>query len=75
VAAPIDSPFVKAAASAAGFHEVGVARAAPLDPAPLGPIFGEELARAVGVEGNRLRLYPHRHGTDGFFMAAFTRKA
>jgi epoxyqueuosine reductase len=33
--APFDSPFVKAAALAAGFHEVGVARAAPLDPAPL----------------------------------------
>jgi 16S rRNA (cytosine967-C5)-methyltransferase len=50
-------------------------RELPLAPAPLGPIFGEELARAVGVDGNRLRLYPHRHGTDGFFMAAFTRKA
>jgi epoxyqueuosine reductase len=31
----LDSPFVKAAALRAGFHEVGVARAGPLDPAPL----------------------------------------
>jgi epoxyqueuosine reductase len=32
---PLDSAFVKAAALEAGFHEVGVARAEPLDPAPL----------------------------------------
>ncbi|MBK9517734.1 MAG: tRNA epoxyqueuosine(34) reductase QueG [Anaeromyxobacter sp.] len=32
---PLDSPAVKAAAHRAGFHEVGVARAAPLDPGPL----------------------------------------
>ncbi len=31
----LDSPFVKAAALRAGFHEVGVARAEPLDPGPL----------------------------------------
>ena len=31
----LDSGFVEAAARAAGFHEVGVARAAPLDPGPL----------------------------------------
>jgi 16S rRNA (cytosine967-C5)-methyltransferase len=42
-----------------------------LAPAPLAPLLGEERAQALGVEGNRLRLYPHRHGTDGFFMAAF----
>jgi 16S rRNA (cytosine967-C5)-methyltransferase len=42
-----------------------------LTPAPLGPLLGEDRARAVGAEGNRLRLYPHRHGTDGFFLAAF----
>jgi 16S rRNA (cytosine967-C5)-methyltransferase len=23
--------------------------------------------------GERLRLWPHRHGTDGFFAAAWTR--
>ncbi len=32
---PLDSPFVKAAALRAGFHEVGVARAEPLDATPL----------------------------------------
>ncbi len=35
MAAPLDSPFVKAAARAAGFHLAGVARAEPLDPGPL----------------------------------------
>jgi epoxyqueuosine reductase len=35
VATPLDSAFVKAAARAAGFHHVGVARARPLDPRPL----------------------------------------
>ena len=24
--------------------------------------------------GERLRLWPHRHGTDGFFAAAFERR-
>lgn len=42
-----------------------------LEPAPLAPLLGEERALAVGVDGSRLRLYPHRHGTDGFFLAAF----
>jgi 16S rRNA (cytosine967-C5)-methyltransferase len=46
----------------------------PLDPAPLAPLLGEERAKALGVDGNRLRLYPHRHGTDGFFLATFTRR-
>ena len=32
---PLDSAFVKACALEAGFHEVGVARAEPLDPGPL----------------------------------------
>jgi 16S rRNA (cytosine967-C5)-methyltransferase len=45
-----------------------------LDPAPLAPLLGEERAKALGAEGNRLRLLPHRHGTDGFFLAAFTRR-
>ena len=47
----------------------------PLDPAPLAPLLGEERAAALGAEGNRLRLLPHRHGTDGFFVAAFVRRA
>jgi len=48
-----------------------VERELALTPAPLSPLLGEERARAAGVDGNRLRLYPHRQGTDGFFMAAF----
>jgi 16S rRNA (cytosine967-C5)-methyltransferase len=44
-----------------------------LVPAPLAPLLGAERAAALGVEGNRLELFPHKHGTDGFFMAAFTR--
>ncbi len=42
-----------------------------LVPAPLAPLLGEERARAGGAEGGRLVLLPHRHGTDGFFVAAF----
>jgi 16S rRNA (cytosine967-C5)-methyltransferase len=42
-----------------------------LRPAALAPLLGEERARAVGAEGGRLQLYPHRHGTDGFFVAVF----
>lgn len=49
-------------------------RELPLAPAPLAPLLGEERALALGVDGNRLQLYPHRHGTDGFFFAAFTRR-
>ena len=26
------------------------------------------------VDGNFLRLWPHRHGTDGFFAAVWERK-
>jgi epoxyqueuosine reductase len=37
----LDSPFVKAAALRAGFHEVGVARAEPLDPGPLDRVLAE----------------------------------
>ena len=46
----------------------------PFDPAPLAPQLGAERAAALGVEGHTLQLLPHRHGTDGFFMAAFTRR-
>jgi 16S rRNA (cytosine967-C5)-methyltransferase len=46
-----------------------------LEPAPLAPLLGEERAKALGADGNRLRLLPHRHGTDGFFLAAFTLRA
>jgi 16S rRNA (cytosine967-C5)-methyltransferase len=51
-----------------------VERELPFAPAPVAPLVGEERARAMGAEGNRIRLYPHRHGTDGFFVAAFARR-
>jgi 16S rRNA (cytosine967-C5)-methyltransferase len=45
-----------------------------LVPAPLAPLLGEERARTLGAVGGRLELYPHLHGTDGFFMAAFEKR-
>jgi 16S rRNA (cytosine967-C5)-methyltransferase len=42
-------------------------------PRPLAAALGEGLARSLGAEGNALQLWPHRHGTDGFFVAAFER--
>ncbi len=42
-------------------------------PSPLERPLGPERAKALGAEGNQLQLYPHRQGTDGFFMAAFER--
>jgi 16S rRNA (cytosine967-C5)-methyltransferase len=44
-----------------------------LAPLPLAAALGEGLARALGAEGNAVQLYPHRHGTDGFYLAAFER--
>ncbi len=44
-----------------------------LRPLPLERTLGAERARALGAEGHLLRLLPHRHGTDGFFVAAFER--
>ena len=32
-------------------------------------------AQRIAIEGERLRLWPHRHATDGFFAAAFVRRA
>ena len=32
-------------------------------------------SQRIELEGERLRLWPHRHGTDGFFAAAFVRRA
>jgi len=49
-------------------------REAGLVPVPLAARLGEERAAALGAEGGRLVLLPHRHGTDGFFVAAFERK-
>jgi len=45
-----------------------------LSPLPLAAALGEDLARALGATGHSLQLLPHRHGTDGFFVAAFTRR-
>jgi 16S rRNA (cytosine967-C5)-methyltransferase len=43
-------------------------------PLPLREALGEELARAIGAGGHQATLLPHRHGTDGFFIAAFSRR-
>jgi 16S rRNA (cytosine967-C5)-methyltransferase len=51
-----------------------IAATLPFDPAPLTALLGAERAEALGVAGHTLQLMPHRHGTDGFFMAAFTRR-
>jgi 16S rRNA (cytosine967-C5)-methyltransferase len=45
-----------------------------LAPLPVATALGEERARALGAEGHELRLWPHRHGTDGFYLALFERK-
>ena len=44
-----------------------------LAPAPLEGLLGAERAAALGASLNRVELFPHRHGTDGFFFAAFQR--
>jgi len=44
-----------------------------LAPFPLERTLGAEVARQAGAEGHLLRLWPQRHGTDGFFVAAFER--
>jgi 16S rRNA (cytosine967-C5)-methyltransferase len=52
-----------------------VAEAIPgFAPLPLERTLGPEVARAAGAVGHELRLWPHRHGTDGFFVAAFQRR-
>jgi 16S rRNA (cytosine967-C5)-methyltransferase len=50
-----------------------VREVAGLAPFPLSVALGEDLARTLGADGHMLQLLPHRHGTDGFFVAAFTR--
>jgi 16S rRNA (cytosine967-C5)-methyltransferase len=47
------------------------ARELGLRPAPIAAALGEERARALGAEEARLTLFPHRQGTDGFFVATF----
>jgi 16S rRNA (cytosine967-C5)-methyltransferase len=46
-----------------------------LAPLPMERAAGAELARAAGANGHELRLWPHRHGTDGFFVATFQRES
>jgi 16S rRNA (cytosine967-C5)-methyltransferase len=46
---------------------------AGLRPAPIAPLLGVERAQSLGAAEARLTLLPHRHGTDGFFMATFER--
>jgi 16S rRNA (cytosine967-C5)-methyltransferase len=45
-----------------------------LEPVPVERAAGAEVARAAGATGHELRLWPHRHGTDGFFAAVFQRE-
>ena len=45
-----------------------------LAPLPLERTLGPAVAAAAGVRGHELRLWPHRHGTDGFYVAAFERQ-
>ncbi len=42
------------------------------EPMALKEIFGKERAAQLG-DGMNLRLYPHRHDTDGFFAAVLRR--
>lgn len=41
-------------------------------PVPLKEVFGKARAESLG-DGDTLRLYPHRQGTDGFFAAILRR--
>jgi 16S rRNA (cytosine967-C5)-methyltransferase len=44
-----------------------------LRPLPLAAALGADLAASLGATGHTLQLWPHVHGTDGFFMASFAR--
>ena len=43
-------------------------------PDPLAPHLPGDLAAGMKEAGNCLQLLPHRHGTDGFFIARFVKK-
>ena len=43
-------------------------------PDPLAPHLPESLTAGNRHDGNCLQLLPHRHGTDGFFIARFVKK-
>ena len=45
-----------------------------LAPLPLATALGAGLAESLGATGHELHLWPHRHGTDGFYLALFERK-
>jgi len=45
-----------------------------LAPLPLAAALPASLAADLSAAGNALQLLPHRHGTDGFFVAAFERR-
>jgi 16S rRNA (cytosine967-C5)-methyltransferase len=45
-----------------------------LAPLPLAAALGDELAGELGARGHELRLWPHRQGTDGFYLALFERR-
>ena len=44
-----------------------------LVPRPLERALGATRARELGATGHSLQMWPHVHGTDGFFVAAFER--
>jgi 16S rRNA (cytosine967-C5)-methyltransferase len=45
---------------------------APLEPTAL---LGDALAEKVGAHADDVQLFPHRHGTDGFYIAGLKRIA
>lgn len=51
-----------------------LARDARVKPVALHSLLGPVLAQALGVTGHELRLWPHVHGTDGFYLAALQRQ-
>lgn len=50
-----------------------LASGAPFDPVPVSTLLENEAGDLA--PGQTLRLWPHVHGTDGFFAAAFRRRA
>ena len=52
------------------------AQAAAFEPLPAGELLAQaHVAQAAGLDqGGRLRLWPQRHGTDGFFAAVWRRR-
>jgi 16S rRNA (cytosine967-C5)-methyltransferase len=38
-------------------------------------LLGDTLAEKLGARGNDVQLFPHRHGTDGFYIAGLKRLA